>query len=131
MGSGHVFRVHQANTGVLIAEHTVTTSKTVVVQSCIEAQERASETVFEPTNVQETLRLVHEQERACGPEADSSKWSCVRKVMPDAVSERPRDLFGFQEDDKLGNNPEFANRKSDVPLSSRSVRLTALIIFCT
>ena len=105
--SGHVFRGRQQGSGILLFEYQLGSERAqaTIVSTCIEASKyKPSQQQFQVASAIESL--VHDQAAPCGPVGQSSKWSCVRKVLPDQVAARPEGQWGFHEADELEKNAE-------------------------
>jgi len=108
---GHIFRVRQTTTGILLQEHTCDREQpTTHITSCRQATENAHYMpVFKPNDVESTLSLVHDQAAPCEPAGQSQLWSCV-KTLPAGEEHVPKKKFGFQEADVVGKTQECGER---------------------
>ena len=108
---GHVFRMRQAGSGILLKEFTAGPERKAVVaiEPCDKAQEAYKVEDWTPADID--LSLIHDQEAPCEPAGKSSEWSCVRKVPPEDVAARNKELYGFQERDNLPRNSECVRER--------------------
>jgi len=111
---GHVFRARQQGSGILLFEYQLgsDSAQATIVSTCIEASKYTpSRQQFQAASAELIETLVHDQAAPCHPEGQSSKWSCVRKVLPDQVGARPEGQWGFHEADELKKNADCRSRK--------------------
>ena len=78
------------------------TSRRLAVRACGDAEARETETaLWEPGRDAEFASLVHDQTAPCAPAADTSAWSCVRRLSPVQLAARTKEperaRWGFHE----------------------------------